>query len=140
VLFFGNIDDIDGKKRLENLEVAQVSPRIPFNEALKYMLNGNALLLFGNKNSKQIPAKIYDYFGAKGRIFVIYGDENDPIKRVVEDNKKCIVAENNVQDIKDRIYELIEMHKNKEIDCAPDFNYEWNSIVERLNNILERSD
>jgi hypothetical protein len=140
VLFFGNIDDIDGKKRLENLEVAKVSPRIPFNEALKYMLNGNALLLFGNKNSKQIPAKIYDYFGAKGRIFVIYGDENDPIKRVVEDNKKCIVAENNVQDIKDRIYELIEMHKNKEIDCAPDFNYEWNSIVERLNNILERSD
>ena len=140
VLFFGNIDDIDGKKRLESLEVAKVSPRIPFNEALKYMLNGNALLLFGNKNSKQIPAKIYDYFGAKGRIFVIYGDENDPIKRVVEDNKKCIVAENNVQDIKDRIYELIEMHKNKEIDCAPDFNYEWNSIVERLNNILEGSD
>ena len=44
--------------------------------------------MFGNKNSKQIPAKIYDYFGAKGRIFVIYGDENDPIKRVVENNTK----------------------------------------------------
>ena len=140
VLFFGNIDDIEGKKRLENLDVAKVSPRIPFDEALKYMLNGNALLLFGNKNSKQIPAKIYDYFGAKGRIFVIYGDENDPIKRVVENNQKCIVTENNVQGIKDKIYKLIEMHKNKEIDCAPDFNYEWNSIVERLNNILEGSD
>jgi len=96
--------------------------------------------LFGNKNSKQIPAKIYDYFGAKGRIFVIYGDENDPIKRVVENNQKCIVTENKVQGIKDKIYELIEMHKNKEIDCDPDFNYEWNSIVERLNNILEGSD
>lgn len=48
------------------------------------MLNGEVLLLFGNKNSKQIPAKIYDYFGAKGRIFVIYGDKDDPIKRVVE--------------------------------------------------------
>lgn len=140
VLFFGNIDDIEGKKRLENLEVAKVSPRIPFDEALKYMLNGNALLLFGNKNSKQIPAKIYDYFGAKGRIFVIYGDENDPIKRVVENNPKCVVTENKVQGIKDKIYELIEMHKNKQIDCAPDLNYEWNSIVERLNNILEGSD
>ena len=140
VLFFGNIDDIEGKKRLEKLEVAKVSPRIPFYEALKYMLNGNALLLFGNKNSTQIPAKIYDYFGAKGRIFVIYGDGNDPIKRVVENNTKCIVAENNVKEIKDKIYKLIEMHKNKEIDCAPDLNYEWNSIVERLNNILEGSD
>ena len=131
VLFFGNIDDIEGKKRLENLDVAKVSPRIPFNEALKYMLNGNALLLFGNKNSTQIPAKIYDYFGAKGRIFVIYGDGNDPIKRVIENNTKCIVAENNVQEIKDRIYKLIEMHRNEKIDCAPDLNYEWNSIVER---------
>ena len=140
VLFFGNIDDIEGKKKLQNLEVAKVSPRIPFDEALKYMLNGDVLLLFGNKNSKQIPAKIYDYFGAKGRIFVIYGDENDPIKRVVQDNQKCIVTENNTQGIKEKIYKVIEMHKNKAIDCAPDFNYEWNSIVERLNNILEGSD
>ena len=114
VLFFGNIDDIEGKKKLQNLEVAKVSPRIPFDEALKYMLNGDVLLLFGNKNSKQIPAKIYDYFGAKGRIFVIYGDENDPIKRVVQDNKKCIVTENNTQGIKDEIYKVIEMHKNKD--------------------------
>jgi len=140
VLFFGNIDDIEGKKKLQNLEVANVSPRIPFDEALKYMLNGDVLLLFGNKNSKQIPAKIYDYFGVKGRIFVIYGDENDPIKRVVQDNKKCIVTENNTQGIKDEIYKVIEMHKNKTLHCDPDFNYEWNSIVERLNNILEGSD
>ena len=140
VLFFGNIDDIEGKKKLQNLEVAKVSPRIPFDEALKYMLNGDVLLLFGNKNSKQIPAKIYDYFGAKGKILVIYGDENDPIKRVVENNPKCITTENNVQGIKNKIYDLIEMHKSNKIECAPDFNYEWNSIVERLNNILEGSD
>ncbi|AGX42236.1 glycosyl transferase group 1 [Clostridium saccharobutylicum] len=140
VLFFGNIDDIDGKKRLQNLEIAKVSPRIPFDEALKYMLNGNALLLFGNKNSKQIPAKIYDYFGAKGRIFVIYGDKNDPIKKVVQDSKKCIVTENDTGEIKEKIYEMIYMHKNEKLECDPDFNYEWNSVVERLNNILEGCD
>ncbi|AWK51136.1 glycosyl transferase group 1 [Clostridium beijerinckii] len=140
ILFFGNIDDIEGKKKLESLDVAKVSPRIPFDEALKYMLHGEVLLLFGNKNSKQIPAKIYEYFGSKGRILVIYGDENDPIKRVVKDNKKCIVTENNTKGIKDKIYTLIKMHKSKDIDCAPDLNYEWNSIVERLNNILEGSD
>lgn len=140
ILFFGNIDDIEGKKKLESLEAATVSPRIPFDEALKYMLNGNGLLLFGNKNSTQIPAKIYDYFGAKGRVFVIYGDRNDPIKSVVKDNEKCITAENNVKDIKKGIYKLVEMYKNNDIDCAPDLNYEWNSIVERLNNILEGSD
>ena len=136
VLFFGNIDDIEGKKKLKNLEIASVSRRIPFNEALKYMLNGDILLLFGNKNSKQIPAKIYDYFGAKGRIFVIYGDENDPIKAVVENNEKCIATLNNVNKIKDKIYDMVYMFKRGDLECAPDLNYEWNSIVERLNNIL----
>jgi hypothetical protein len=140
VLFFGNIDDMEGKKRLQNLEVAKVHPRIPFNEALKYMLNGDVLLLFGNKNSNQIPAKIYDYFGAQGRIFVIYGDDNDPIKGVVENNSKCITSENVTKEIKRKLYELIKMYKNKSIKCEPDLKYEWNSIVERLNNILEGSD
>ncbi|OOM77699.1 glycosyl transferase group 1 [Clostridium sp. BL-8] len=140
VLFFGNIDDIEGKKRLQNLEAAKVSPRIPFNEALKYMLNGDVLLLFGNKNSKQIPAKIYDYFGAQGRIFVIYGDNNDPLKSVVENNPKCIMSENTTKGIKNKIYKLIEMYKNESIKCEPDSRYEWNSIVDRLNNILEGSD
>lgn len=136
VLFFGNIDDVDGRRRLENLEISKVSGRIPFDEALKYMINGDILLIFGNKNSKQIPAKIYDYFGAKGRIFVIYGDENDPIKSIVENNKKCITTNNNVMEIKNQIYSMIEMFKRKELECEPDMNYEWNSIVERLNNIL----
>lgn len=140
ILFFGNIDDSEGKKRLEQLEVAKVSPRIPFDEALKYMLNGDVLLLFGNKNSKQIPAKIYDYFGAKGRVFVIYGDKNDPIKGIVESHDKCIATENISENIKEGIYKLIELYKNKEIECEPDYNYEWNSIVERLNNILEGRD
>ena len=136
VLFFGNIDDIEGRKRLKNLECSKVSGRIPFDEALKYMLNGDVLLLFGNKNSKQIPAKIYDYFGAKGRIFVIYGDENDPIKSVVENNDKCIVTFNNTESIKKNIYEMVNMFRENKLECAPDMNYEWNSIVERLNNIL----
>ncbi|AQR93770.1 glycosyl transferase group 1 [Clostridium saccharoperbutylacetonicum] len=140
VLFFGNIDDIEGKKRLQNLEIAKVSPRIPFNEALKYMLNGDVLLLFGNKNSKQIPAKIYDYFGAKGRILVIYGDQDDPIKGIVENNPKCFTSENESEEIKQKIYKLIEMYKDNKIKSDPDLNYEWNSIVEKLNSILEGSD
>lgn len=136
ILFFGNIDDVEAKKRMSELEVVRVSGRIPFNKALKYMLNGDVLLLFGNKNSKQIPAKIYDYFGAKGRILVIYGDENDPIKSVVENNDKCINTENTTEEIKEKIYEIIEMHKNKTLESDPDFYYEWDSIVDRLNKIL----
>ncbi|WP_252249284.1 glycosyl transferase group 1 [Clostridium sp. VAP23] len=137
ILFFGNIDDIEVKRKLSNLEIVKVSPRIPFDEALKYMLNSEILLLFGNKNSKQIPAKIYDYFGTDSRIFVIYGDNNDPIKDIVENNKKCINTNNSVKEIKDNIYKLISLYKSNDIKSEPDYRYEWNSIVKKLNTILE---
>ncbi|MDR5586711.1 MULTISPECIES: glycosyl transferase group 1 [Clostridium] len=137
ILFFGNIDDIEVKRKLSNLEIAKVSSRIPFDEALKYMLNSEILILFGNKNSKQIPAKIYDYFGTDARIFVIYGDDNDPIKDIVENNEKCINASNSVKEIKDNIYRLIGLYKSNNIKSEPDYRYEWNSIVKKLNTILE---
>ena len=39
-------------------------------------------------------------------------------------------------EIKNQIYNMVEMFKEKNLECAPDMNYEWNSIVERLNSIL----
>ncbi len=137
ILFFGNIDDSEAVKKLKDLDCSRCYPRIPFNEALKYMLNGEILLLFGNKNSKQIPAKIYDYFGADGRIMVIYGDENDPIKRIAEHNGKCICCENNSEYIKKNLYVMIDMYKNNQLKCHKDYNYEWNTIVEKLSDILK---
>lgn len=136
ILFFGNIDDEESRKKLNSLEVAKVSSRIPFNEALAYMLNGDILLLFGNKNSKQIPAKIYDYLGAEGKIFVIYGDKNDPIRKIVENNEKCVDMLNDKEEIKKNLYSMIQLYKEENLKSPADYNYEWNSIVERLNIIL----
>lgn len=136
ILFFGNIDDAEAKVRLESLEVAKVSKRIPFNEAIKYMLNSEVLLLFGNKNSKQIPAKIYEYFGAKGKIFVIYGDEKDPIRKLTENHNRCINSLNLKDDIKKELLNILRTDKNQLLGKS-DYKYEWNSIVDRLNKILE---
>lgn len=136
LLFFGNIDDAEAKSNLEELEISTVSGRIPFDEAIKYMLDSEVLVLFGNKNSKQIPAKIYEYFGARGKIFVVYGDENDPIRNLVEDHNKCVTSLNNKEDIKRELIKVLEQDKEKLLS-EPDLNYEWNSIVDRLNKILE---
>lgn len=135
ILFFGNIDDKSVENKLKSVENVNVSPRIPYKEALSYMLNSEVLLLFGNKNSKQIPAKIYDYFGAEGRIFVILGDENDPIKDVVLNNDKCIVVNNNKDEIIEGIDKIIELVKENKL-TKPLKEYEWANISERLNKIL----
>ena len=135
ILFFGNIDDKSIEGKLKSIENVSVSPRIPYKEALSYILNSEVLLLFGNKNSKQIPAKIYDYFGTEGRIFVILGDENDPIKDVVLNNEKCIVVNNNKDEIIEGINKVINLIKENKL-TKPLKEYEWANISERLNEIL----
>ena len=136
VMFFGNIDDEEIKNKLMAVDNINVSPRIPYDEALAYMLNSEVLLLFGNKNSKQIPAKIYDYFGADGIIFVILGDENDPIKDVVENKNKCVVVNNTADEIVSGINKIISMIKNGE-KYGPIEEYKWQYISKKLNDILK---
>ena len=135
IMFFGNIDSDEFKNKLNVIDKVSVSPRIPYDEALGYMLNSQVLLLFGNKNSKQIPAKVYDYFGAEGLIFVILGDENDPIKDVVKNKEKCIVVNNNVDEIVNGINKIASMIELG-IKHGAIEEYKWQYISKRLNDIL----
>lgn len=135
ILFFGNIDNDEIRYKLSNEEAVTISSRIAFDEALNYMINGDILLLFGNKQSKQIPGKIYDYFGTDSWILNIYGDKNDPIKKLVQNHYKCYCCDNNSEDIKFSILELIDKVE-KEIYPKADENYEWDKVALRLNDIL----
>ena len=135
IMFFGNIDSDEVKNKLNVIDKVSVSPRIPYDEALGYMLNSQVLLLFGNKNSKQIPAKVYDYFGAEGLIFVILGDENDSIKDVVKNKEKCIVVNNNVDEIVNGINKIASMIELG-IKHGAIEEYKWQYISKRLNDIL----
>lgn len=135
IMFFGNIDSDEVKNKLNAIDKVSVSPRIPYDESLGYMLNSQVLLLFGNKNSKQIPAKVYDYFGAEGLIFVILGDKNDPIKDVVKNKEKCIVVNNNVDEIVNGINKIASMIELG-IKHGAIEEYKWQYISKRLNDIL----
>lgn len=136
ILFFGNIDDEDVKYDLSKISNVKVSNRIPYREALGYMINADILLLFGNKNSKQIPAKIYDYFGCNGYVLVVLGDEKDPIIDVVKNLDKCNIALNNSKDISKKIVELSEKILSGN-NSNPIKEYEWENISKKLNSILK---
>ena len=136
IVFFGNIDDEKAKNMLKSIDIATVEGRIPFEDALTYMLNSEVLLLFGNKASKQIPGKIYEYFGAEGKIFVIYGDENDPLKSLVQNNDKCLCSNNNINEIEEQLIKILQLTKS-ELLTEPNYKYEWDNVIDRLNKILE---
>ncbi|GIM28707.1 hypothetical protein CPJCM30710_13730 [Clostridium polyendosporum] len=137
ILFFGNIDDENAKTSLEALNTVTVKSRIPYREALSYMLNSQVLLLFGNKNSKQIPAKIYDYFGTNSLIYTILGDEKDPLISLVKDKHKCIMTNNKKKEIKNTLLNIGKIYEDKNFKVPPIEEYEWSNISHKLNNILK---
>lgn len=136
ILFFGNIDDNEAKNKLSNLENVEVSSRIPFKEALRYMVNADILLLFGNKNSKQIPAKIYDYFGCNGKILVILGDDKDPIINLVKDIEKCNLTNNDKDEIENNIRSIVKDLENKN-QYKELVEFESKNISRKLNSIIK---
>ncbi|MBU5456190.1 glycosyltransferase [Caproiciproducens sp. MSJ-32] len=136
ILFFGNIDDENIKSKLSLIGNVKVSNRIPYKKALSYMINSDLLILFGNKNSKQIPAKIYDYFGCNAYILVILGDSKDPIKSVIENKEKCIVVMNKKDEIRNSLIEICGKINNG-IKSFPINEYEWKNISHKLFKILK---
>ncbi|MGL5245343.1 MAG: glycosyl transferase group 1, partial [Sarcina sp.] len=135
ILFFGNIDSYEIKEKLKAIDIVKVNDRINYKEALKYMIHSDVLLVFGNKNSKQIPAKIYDYLGAEKPILIILGDEKDPIKNIVSTIDKCKVCNNTLEEITYNLNNIVY-----DIESGKVFNecneYEWENVTYRLNNIL----
>lgn len=136
ILFFGNIDDNEAKERLSSLDNVKVSDRIPFREALRYMVNADILLLFGNKNSKQIPAKIYDYFGCRGKVLVILGDEKDPIINLVKDIDKCNLTNNDKVYIEENLRAIVKDLENKN-EYKELVEFESKNISRKLNSIIK---
>ena len=99
------------------------------------MVNADVLLLFGNKNSKQIPAKIYDYFGCYGYILVVLGDKEDPIIDVIKDIDKCKISSNREIDITNSIKDLARLiEKGQKSYLVKE--YEWKNISKKLDSIL----
>ncbi len=135
ILFFGNIDDDNDKKRLISKKIVKVLPRISFAEALRYLLNSDILLIFGNKNSRQIPAKIYDYFGTDSWILAIYGDKNDPLLPLTKNHYKCFGVNNEPVAIRKALLELITRVEAGQYP-KEDSRYEWKNIGNKLCDIL----
>ena len=84
-----------------------------------------------------METRIQSRFGGKGKICVIYGDENDPIKKLVENHERCKNTLNNKNDIKNSLIEILET-KEEALLGEADYNFEWKTITKRLTDIFKK--
>lgn len=135
ILFFGNIDNNSLIEQLKEFKNIKINKRIDFKEALRYIIHSDILLFLGNKSSMQIPAKIYDYLGAKNPVIVIKGNKYDKIEGLTEDLEKCFVTENTSYEIIRTLKEVVGKIDNK-VNFKEEEKYSLANINKNLNNIF----
>ena len=135
IIFIGQFTDKQDEVLMNSLENVIIKPLIPYKESLKYVVYADALILFGNRNSTQIPGKAYEYIGSKGTVLTILGDQNDELKDLMEEIQKGPIILNR----EDYIYStIISLYNNRvalpETWNTPAVNYKWINVVNDLRN------
>lgn len=135
IVLLGGIDDFSKIEKIDDLEVIKILPRKTFDEALKYIYYSDILLLFGNKNSNQMPGKVYDYLGTDKVIFTILGDNDDPLNIFMNSVNRGPICENLKLKLKDKIVEIGYKFDNNQVNIEwkiKSNKFEWENVVKDL--------
>jgi len=136
--FVGKIDDQKTVNALETHTNIILCGVVSFNEAQMLLARSDIALLLGNKNSSQIPGKVYEYLGFSNITWTILGDSNDPLKPFMERVNKGPVDLNTALDIKNTLLNIAEMQFEKsETWKQPKVEFEWEAVISDLAHKME---
>lgn len=132
--FYGNINDDVQKNLINDKNYINFKSRIPYSEAINFMIHSDVLIVFGNKKFDQIPAKIYDYLGTNSYILVILESYSDPLYDLVKNIDGLICVLNNCGDIVKAILKFVkEFNYDREFDRN---KFDSKETFSKLNKIL----
>ena len=102
------------------------------------------LILLGNVDPLQIPSKLYDYIGSRRPIFLIRNNQRkDETFKIVSAMSNSIISNNDVDDIKEALYNMVEFKKSNRIVQTPlDFvsKFTWSErekeYLELIKNVI----
>lgn len=137
ILFIGQFTDIKDEKLLERIDCVKIIPLIPFNEALRYIIHSDALLLYGNKDSTQVPGKVYEYIGSDSTIITILGSEKDELNDLMKDVKRGPIIQNTENEIYFVLSQIDKIISEDNITNATCDNFKWNQVVLDLEKKIE---
>ncbi|NFA42789.1 hypothetical protein EXM65_09440 [Clostridium botulinum] len=139
ILFIGQFTEEKDKELLESIECIKILPLMPFFESIKFVVHADILLLYGNKNSTQVPGKLYEYIGSKATVITILGSENDESGIIMKKINKGPIINNTVKELNNLLLNIDEILYNEKnlIWRNPNLEFTWENIVNDLENKLK---
>ncbi len=142
IIFIGIFTDHSYKEKLQQFANVVVRDPLPYQEALKYMLLADGLLLYGNKNSSQVPGKLYEYAGSPAFILTILGDAQDELKKIMLDLDKGPCLVNEATPLYEGLVALVKEFTARQLNPKwqlPAPQYEWQRVIADLEEKIIRS-
>ncbi|MBD7911779.1 hypothetical protein [Clostridium cibarium] len=137
ILFIGQFDSSDDEKKLREFECVKIVDFLPFKEAIKYVIKADVLLLYGNKNSSQVPGKLYEYIGSEAVVVSILGSKEDELGYIMREVDKGPIIYNEETDIFDLLNNIENSYKDYDSNWKkPCFLFTWEKVVLDLFNKL----
>jgi glycosyltransferase involved in cell wall biosynthesis len=136
-IFVGQFTDEEDRKLLSSLEAIKVINYIPFEEAMKYVVDADFLLLYGNKNSTQVPGKLYEYIGSKAPIITLLGsyeDELSDIMKLIDKGPSILNDKESILGVLESISNPNNIMGNWSRRCE---EFEWQKVVLDLQSKLQ---
>ena len=133
--FFGNVNDEEQLNLIASRNYINFKPRVSYMKVVNLIVNAEVLIIFDNKEFKQIPAKIYDYMGSCGYILVVLESFEDPMYDLVKNLDGILCCLNNCDDILKNILHIID-----DFDLDKKFfrnNFNGDVILKKLNKVFQ---
>lgn len=135
IIFVGQFDHYSDQEKLQKHNNIKIYPLVPYKQALRYTVKADVLLLYGNKESTQVPGKVYEYLGSPAIILTLLGDLNDELKDIMEDVKKGPVILNDENELYLALKKLAEDYISNNLNenwMKPVGKYEWENVAKDL--------
>lgn len=117
--------------------------RLSHGEAISIQRRAPVLFNLGNQQAKQVPGKLFEYFGAGRPIFHIALNPDDPSGALLEDLRRGIGTSDDVDQIIDALDRMQDVFSRKAMSVEWDLGleavaeYSWKSLSLRLMAFLE---
>lgn len=127
----------------ENLEdIISFKGFVSYERSLSLMKGANLLISFGNIGGIQVPGKLFDYVASKTPFLWIKGQENDPALPYIKHLNRCIITDNNCNNLYFNITKVYNLYKNHNVESTFDLEtivpeFSWDKRIEILNMLLD---
>lgn len=109
--------------------------KIPYLELMEEYKKCDVIVFIDNKNSYQIPGKLFEILALQKPILFIYNNNNSPSLHYVADEKGIFFSFNNIESIKSAINLILK--ENKWFYFRDIKKYKWKYIFQRLDFLFK---